>query len=431
MPAQAGIQDARGCRWRLGSYPTPSRKQALRRIDEIGMHGRSTAFATWHALLVVGLMTCCLGTERSIAQSHGEERSGWLTGRPLDHELAKPVNIAMNRTSPRQVVTRLRQLHRIALLLDRRIDPDQPIDVQFTQISLNEALESFANQLEGELARIGGTLYIGPPAEVDRIRTLIALKSLETRHFDGEDAVRRQFELARGTTLVWEDLAEPAALLEQVAEAFHVKRLAGETVPHDLWGAGAIVDLNATEALCLLLGQFDLTFAWRENGAAIEIVPAPETVTVEREHRPRSISVAEAIEAVTLRWPDLSPQPRARSFTVAATAGQHDAIAELISPGRSAPEGPPASQGPLSRRRFTLDATRAEAIAVLRTLQSQDVVVEYDAEVLQQAGIDLRTKVSLELDQATAEELLTQLCEPLGLRFEIDGKTVRLSPAVE
>jgi hypothetical protein len=351
----------------------------------------------------------------------------WHTGRSLTQELARPVNIVLQRTTPRRVVLRLRELHQIALLLDRRIDPDRPIDVQFTQVSLQEALQAFAVQLEADCVQVGGTLLIGPKASTDRIRTLIELRTRELRQSEGQDAIGRQFTLLRGTTLRWNDLAEPASLVDEVCAAFVIERTDEVRVPHDLWAAGVMADVNAIEALMLLLGQFDLTFAWEQQSAAIRLHPMPPSATVLREHLPPQQELAAAVALIREQFPHLKPQISGRSILLEATVGEHEAVVALLDPPPQRPRE--ASLGPLSRRRFTLKAPRAEAIAVLRTLQTQDVVIEYDPAALQSAGIDLQQAVTLELDKATAEELFRQLCEPLGLSFEIEDSTVRLFPA--
>jgi hypothetical protein len=378
------------------------------------------------------MLVVALAMLRSVplaADEAGAERTGWQTGRRLTQELARPVNIVLQRTTPRQVVLQLRKLHEIALWLDRRIDPDQPIDVQFTQVSLQEALETFALQLDAELAQVGGTLFIGLPGSTDRIRTLIELHTAELRQFEGEEAVGRQSALLRGTTMTWEDLAEPSRLVDDLCTSFEVKRSGEGRVPHDLWAAGAMADVNAVEALSLLLGQFELTFEWQDQSSAMSVVPMPRSVTVLREHTPKRQDLAQAVALIRQQFPHLKPTATGRLIRVDASIGEHEAIAALLDPSGAEQMSPTASQGPLSRRRFTIKATRAEAIAILRTLETQGVVVEYDAEQLRQAGIDLREVVTLKLNEATAEELFHQLCEPLGLMFEIDDTNVRLSPA--
>lgn len=380
----------------------------------------------WCAVLTLAALPAA---SSSAADDANATRTVWHTGRRLTQELDRPVNIVLQRTTPRQVVQRLCELHQIALLLDRRIDPDRPIDVQFTQVSLQDALETFAVQLDADLVQIGGTLFIVPPASSDRIRTLIELRTRELRELEGEDAVGRQFTLLRGTTLTWENLTPPARLVEDLCTAFEIAPIGDTVVPHDLWAAGVMADVNAIEALSLLLGQFDLTFAWQDQSTAMSIRRAPQKVTVPRQHTPRQQDVADALALIGEQFPHLQPQVSDRSVQLEATVGEHEAIAALLDPPQQTQMPREPSLGPLSRRRFTLKGTRAQAIVILRTLQTQDVTIEYDPEELQKAGIDLQQRVTLELNDATADELFRQLCEPLGLSFAIEDRTVRLSPA--
>jgi hypothetical protein len=402
---------------------------SMHRLDQIAAKQRMRRQTQRMLGCAVLALIALLPAAPSAADDAPRPRTVWHTGRRLTQELDRPVNIVLQRTTPRQVILRLRELHEIALLLDRRIDPDRPIDVQFTQVSLQEALQTFAVQLDADCVQIGGTLFIGPPASTDRIRTLIELRTSELRGLDGEDALGRQFTLLRGTTLNWTDLTEPARLVDDVCAAWRIERVGDGGVPHDLWAAGVMADVNAIEALSLLLGQFDRTFVWQQQSAAVSISGAPQKVTVPRQHTPRQRDVADAVAQIREQFPHLQPQVSSRTIQLEATVGEHEAIAAVLDPPRQTQMPRDPSLGPLARRRFTIKATRAEAIAVLRTLQTQDVTIEYDPEALQKAGIDLQQTVSLELDQATADELFRQICEPLGLTYEIDGSTVRLAPA--
>ncbi|MEZ6050854.1 MAG: hypothetical protein R3C02_05595 [Planctomycetaceae bacterium] len=63
-----------------------------------------------------------------------------------------------------EVVLRLESLHNVlAILLDRRIDPDRLIDDAAHQVTLLEGIEFLANQLGKPMpALVGGTVVIGP-----------------------------------------------------------------------------------------------------------------------------------------------------------------------------------------------------------------------------------------------------------------------------
>ena len=401
------------------------RKRFVGQINEVLL--RRLLEGTRPAVLILAALIAltAVGSPSASAEDRVEQNRAWLVGRRLQQELEKPVNIVRSRSTVRDVVRRIRELHEVALLVDRRIDPDRSIDVQLVQTSLGDGLALWATQLEAELVTIGGTLYIGPVDVTDKIRTLIALRTREVR----EDAeFQRLSELLQGTSLAWEDLAEPVELLDRVQTTFRCRALNPEAVPHDLWGRGAMADVNAVEALLLVLGQFDLSFEWQPGADSVRIVSMPASVVVEQSHTSRTMSVDDAVALVRKTWPDLQPTRRGRSVVVAGTAGQHDAIQELLNPPAQNSKSTPPTQGPLTNRLFTLTTTRTEAIVVIRTLELEGTKVEYDSQALEQAGVDLRRKLTLKLEKATADEFFTAVCEPLGLTYELDGTTVRLTP---
>ncbi|MFG0331809.1 MAG: hypothetical protein ACF8TS_00480, partial [Maioricimonas sp. JB049] len=127
-------------------------------------------------------------------------------------------------------------------------------------------------------------------------------------------------------------------------------------------------------------------------------------------------------------FPDAAVTTEGTRLVVRARIDQQERIAELLSPRADRAPRRPAGLGPLISRRFTLTIVRQPAGALIRTLESQGVTVEYDADALEEAGIDLEQKISLQLEQATALEFFRGFCEPLGLDFELKGTTVRLFP---
>ena len=52
-----------------------------------------------------------------------------------------------------------------------------------------------------------------------------------------------------------------------------------------------------------------------------------------------------------------------------------------------------------------------------------------DLRNLDAAGIDLMQKISIEITNATVDQLFEELCKPVGLGFEIRDETVFLAPA--
>jgi hypothetical protein len=79
---------------------------------------------------------------------------------------------------------------------------------------------------------------------------------------------------------------------------------------------------------------------------------------------------------------------------------------------------------PFTKARFI----RIPANVILKTLQSDGIIVKYDAKLLDAAGIDLNQQITVDVKRVTADELFQAICDPLGLKFSIDDMTVTLTP---
>ncbi len=378
-------------------------------------HTRQT---TLHRLVLVTLIGC--QTLIPASQLFGDTNTPLITGSRLRQELQRPINVTRPDVRLREIIQRLAELHHIAILLDRRIDPDQQIDVQLSQVTLMDGLELLAHQVNSDAALVGGTVVIGPVDALDRMRTEIVIQ---------HQMLKDSPPLFGGKTIQWEDLQSPTELLPSIAERFDLNLTEIDLVPHDLWAAGIMADVSAVEALTLVAGQFDLTCLWSSDASSVQLAPAHARLTIEKTHQASPQRFAAVKSQLMEIVPLAKVEPRDRHLQIVATVGEHERIEQLLKGESDKRRGETPDQGPLRNRTFTLTAERSSVIALLRTLESQGTNVEYDSEVLSAAGIDLSQKVSLSLDKATADEFFRALCEPLGLQFEIDGKTVRLSPA--
>jgi hypothetical protein len=351
------------------------------------------------------------------------------TGAAFRQELRRPINVYRQQVRVREIVEQLADLHSMAILLDRRLDPDRIVDVQLGQMTLQQGLEQFAAQLDADAAIIGGTVVIGPLQSLDRLRTDIALQYQTWKARTSEDESGRSLPLLLGRTFRWDALQSPSELLQQVAADFGLEVADIALVPHDLWAEGVMADVGAIEALALVAGQFDLTFEWDEDLTSIRLAQSPPRLTVEHAHSVTGMTVEDARETALRECPLAQVEPDGRRLRVVGTIGEHERIAALCTDDRNASRLP--TQGPLRNRTFTLNQKRVSVIAVLRTLETLDVTVEYDPQALRQAGIDLSQKLTLSLHEASADEFFQALCEPLGLTYEIEDKTVRLKPAAD
>ena len=177
----------------------------------------------------------------------------------------------------------------------------------------------------------------------------------------------------------------------------------------------------------LVATQFGLELEW-VSPDEIRFLPEARSPTIQRHHRPTKWDVNTAAEQMTSRFPDATIVPQGRSLIVAATVEEHEQMAVLLG------EKPPRralrneSAGKLSLQRFTLRVESAPVIQLFRTLQKQGLDVRFDEQNLTSSGIDLSTKVTLNLKDATIEQLLDQACDPVGLIYRIENETISIEP---
>src|SRR5579871_4737503 len=113
------------------------------------------------AVLLAGVLALrmggfCNGTAR------GADTAALLTGDALQHALAQKVGITWSNITLRQALASVAKTQHIAVLLDRRVDPDQKVELTFENIPLEEALERIASRVKIGVTILDGVAYFGP-----------------------------------------------------------------------------------------------------------------------------------------------------------------------------------------------------------------------------------------------------------------------------
>ena len=351
----------------------------------------------------------------------------FLTGPKFHLELEQATSGSWTNVELRSLLNKLAIERHVAIVLDRRIDPtvQRPIDI--VNRSLKDGLREIAHKAAADISVPDNVVYFGPRAAVNRLRTLIELRSADLQSKTNPVRDSRRTELTRPQTFAWDDLETPGDILQRIADRHHLSLKRPELVPHDLWAGNTLPGVTAAGALSLVLIQFDLTFAWVDGGQGIELMPIPEHVVLERRPRAKGRSAADTLKLIGERFPDLDAKLDGADVLVRGMLEEHEAVAALLNPSSTKkPAGPVAA--PLRQRNFTLTFKRAPVRDVMKKLEESNVVFVYDAAALKAAGVNLDQTVDLELNKATADEFFKALFSPLKLSFEIDNLTVKLTP---
>jgi len=349
----------------------------------------------------------------------------FLHGSEFTRELDKPLSVSREQAELRPLLERLSGERRVAIVLDRRIDPSLSIDAQLPPLTVHTAIDEIARRAGAIVRIVGNTLIVGPERNLGQLRTICVLRGLELDEF-GEALGGRQFQLSRTQTVSWGDLERPADLVQRIAEQAELSIAGIELVPHDLWGHGLIVEMTANEAVSWILLQYDLTFRWTDAGLGIQVVPLAESVAVTKDLPVRRIAPNEVLRRVRERYPEMETRMNGRTLSATGLIEQLEVVAALARGDN--PDAPQRAVefGPLANRRLTLRVVRKPAAAVFNSLKEHGIDIRIDEAALQAGMIDLNDKVSLDLKQATIAEAMQAICEPVGVTFEVAGEAVHV-----
>lgn len=350
------------------------------------------------------------------AKSPADVPSGtaWLTGDDLARQRQQPASLSWSAAPLRDALADLSKAQRIAVLLDRRIDPGQPIDFTAGRMPFETILQRVAEKMDAGVGWLGPLAYVGPPVAASRLRTLAALRAAEAR-----TSAKNRAVFQREARLSWEALTEPRSLVAALAAEAKVDMESIDLIGHDLWPAADLPGLSWTDRLTLILNEFDLTFEI-VDAAHVRLVPIVGAVVLERAY-----PGGKQPEALAEKWKGLAPDAQIEvargKVLVRGRVEDHELLAQIKKP-KPAP----------STEVYTLRVQAQPLSAILDKLREQvthELLV--DEEALEQANLSLDVRVSFSVEQATLDELLAAALKPARLTFRREGSAYKIVPAGE
>ncbi len=349
-----------------------------------------------------------------------DDASPWLSGPGLEQKLAAPLSIVWQGVPLWQALGNLSRTHRVAIVLDRRVDPDQTVHLAIDNLPLAEVFERIAEHLNLGYCQFGPVAYIGPPATARQVRTLAALRLEEARRLPAG----AQQKLLTARKWHWDELAEPRQLVGQLAAEAGVRLAGADRIPHDLWPQTDLPPLAWIDRLSLVAAQFGLTCHLADNGRTVELVPVPADARLARTY-PGGPNA----QAVAQRWagdlPDAAIKMDNGQIRVLARLEDHEWIeARMRGPGER------KTTVPAGKQVYTLTAEDAALDKLVAQLaQRLHLDFRWDRAATEAAGIESNQLVSISVEQADLDELLRAVFAKTGLEFHRQGQTVVVQPA--
>jgi type II secretory pathway component GspD/PulD (secretin) len=277
----------------------------------------------------------------------------------------------------RDAIARLAETSKVAVFVDRRIDPTQQINLSVEDATADEILEKLAATRSLGVSRLDSVLYLGPARTADELSSLAALRREDIAKLSPQE----QPLWSKKIDMSWPRLTEPRDLVTRLLYDHGLQVAGAERIPYDLWPAGRLPRLTLADGLTVLLAGFDLTFRPLPGQPAIEIIPIGE---------------------------------------LAASAPQVSAATKPIHPA--------SGKRQHTKQLFTLRVQEQPVTKVLDQLEGQlhlDVTV--DEAAVRAAGRSLDQRVSFEVKDADLDGLLEAVLQPAGLTFKRDGERLTIT----
>lgn len=311
-------------------------------------------------------------------------------------DLDAPITATWSGIGLREWANRIGHTAGLPVLVDRRLDPDTAIRLECREEPLRDVLERAAALAGGEVATLESSIRIVPRGLADVLRRAEAarmarLASLPSRQRSAIDA-----------TMLWQwpAGARPRDLVAAAATKAGITLEGIAMVPHDHLPAMSLPEMTLAEGLDLLLADFNLRIDWRAAPAAAR-VPTGRII---------------ASDAGL-------PPP-------AATASAGKPAAAKPATGKPSGRRPPSKpKGIAEEHTYSLQvaAPLEELLSVISTRLA--LKLELDRESLARSGIAPGEIVRATVENASRDELLDTILDPLGLDWKIDGKTLRVFAA--
>lgn len=348
------------------------------------------------------------------------EPGGFVAGTTLEQQLSSVVSISWSNIPLAQALKSLSVSQHLAIVLDRRIDPQQPIQLTLSQEPLQTILQRIGQHLKLGYCQLGPVAYFGPPLAARRLRTLAALRLEEVRPLGA--AGSRKLLVLR--TSHWDDLAEPRRLLSDLAEEAGVKIIGAEKIPHDLWPAADLPPLTWIDRLTLLAAQFDLAFRIDKSGQEVELLSMPARPVLSRTYQ-----AGRDGNTLLKRWAKALPHAQlaleGNKIRLDGLLEDHELVEHRL-------RGTPTQRTTVTAGKevYQLSIQNTALDQVVRQLgQRLNLEFQWDRAAIDTAGITIEQLISVKVQNASLDELMRAVLQGTGLTFRRKDRAISIYPA--
>jgi hypothetical protein len=334
----------------------------------------------------------------------GDESGRFRTGRRLQAALTEHTSVAVTGAT---LLPMLRQIERdseIAIILDRRIDPNSPLIAKTGFSPRIQVLKSILPTTpKMDVVATDRVVLVGPAGSTGRLPILLDWHQTVVNEVGKPLSARDRSRLKASHRTAFPELSEPREIIVEAAEQIGLSLRNPEIIPHDVWAAIDWPDMPFAELSSLVLVQFDLALQVTSVQGEIEAVAIHQLPPIDRKYvigrklkAQANHVVRKVVDASQLRW-------SGGTIIVNATLDQHAEILHRLETVGSADTGTsPSAWVPITRRTFSLKVERATVGAVIASFRTQNVPVEVVDEQTPEVAQLLRQPVRIDVTSEPA-----------------------------
>jgi len=374
---------------------------------------RSTTIATFVAMLLSVTVL-----PQSYAQTPlGQTRMSLSAPEPdvaFEKKLAANLAVEWSRMPLIRCVETLRSHRGLSILLDRRVDSGQLVDLSSGRGTMVGLLDRLGDQCQLGTVVVAPIVYLAPENEASLLPPLIAAHQLQVRSLP--IMARRRLESRE--VIAWPKLAEPREIVKRIAASRALAVHGLEQIPHDLWSDVKLPPLDAVEQLSYVLFGFEYTFKIHESGDRIELVPISRTQPV-TQYFHLSGQTEHLARVISRDFPEAKTEPALRGLRVTAPLEQLAKMADIVD--RSSKKLTRSDRR--AKDVFTLTVKEQPLSRVLEVLHAK-LGLEFEF----QSGTEhaKNSLISFSVEKTSLEKLLDVALQEAHLTFKRQSNVIKI-----
>lgn len=343
--------------------------------------------------------------------------------RPVSVPLSTPFQMIAEGNTLSGSVAQIRERTGLRIWMDRRVDPSLPLLPGQYGTTTRDVIERLATENSLEVGTADEIVLLGPEPNAHRAASEMIAAGDRLKAWHRKQASPQDSPLIPRRPIAWPMLTTPEEALAIVADSWDLD-ISAVSLPHDLWPAVDLGEVEVTTALGVIGAGFDL---------ALDLEPATRRITARplRNAPPTVRKYPAARIPPEVRRQIASPEvggelrKQDERWWLRGPARAH-AVLETALSERAAVNSGPGVTASADAPRFSLRLVNKPAGDFLRAIcQSAGWQLKIDA-----AASDRMTeRINLEVDEATLDELIEQALAPLGLEARRQGTLLEITTA--